>query len=139
MAFSLLKLGLDDIQAKIHLFVDFGADIHAKGEHGNVLEYVWKAMHCESSFDCLEVRAYGIPIDILINMGVTNAVCDPNGMVPSKKRMLAMSKKEHPSPRDMSLYYYGTIARSDEWTFRRGCSVRVSSLDTSQIKTPSDE
>lgn len=100
----------------IRLFIEFGANVHTRGIQGNVLEFAWKQAHSETINRHFGHLACGQLIKLFIHMDVANAVCDPNGEVPSKERMLALSGKRRASPEDMSLYYYGTIARSSEWS-----------------------
>lgn len=124
----------------IRLFIEFGASVHTRGTQGNVLEFAWKEVHSEMrTTGRIGSAGCGALIKLFIDMDVANTVCDPNGEVPSKERMLALSRKENPSPEDMSLYYYGTIARSSEWSIRNGYPVRVRTRNGNQSGGSSDE
>jgi hypothetical protein len=91
-----------------------GADLETTGPHGNVLESSWKQAH----LDFQGLHAFFIKI--LVELEVPNSICDPNGQIPSRERMLAVSEKDELDAQDMSLYYYGTPTRSEEW--RKGRS-----------------
>jgi hypothetical protein len=90
-------------------FVPRGADLKTTGPHGNVLEYTWKQAHIDFQ------RRHGFFIKLLVGLKVQNSVRDPNGQIPSRERMLAVSEKQKLDAQDMSLYYYGTPTRSEEW------------------------
>jgi hypothetical protein len=86
-----------------------GADLKITGPHGNVLEYTWKQAHIEFQ------RRHAFLIKLLVDLEVPNSIYDPNGQIPSRERMLAVSEKDKLDVHDMSLYYYGTPTRSEEW------------------------
>jgi hypothetical protein len=86
-----------------------GADLKATGPHGNVLEYTWKQAHIDYR------PRHPHLIKLLVDLEVPNSICDPNGQVPSRESMLAVSEENRPDALDMSLYYYGIPTRSEEW------------------------
>lgn len=130
----------DAAELSVRSFIEFGANVHTRVTQGNVLEFAWKQAHTETITGQFGSPACGALIKLFIDMDVANAVCDPNGEVPSKERTLALSGKDVPSPEDMSLYYYGTIARSSEWSIDEyGYTVRVRTGNGDQSEGSSDE
>lgn len=98
------------------MFISHGADINATGPEGNVLEYIWE------SFGGLEIvsGAFKKLVESLVKMGATNSVCDPNGLIPSKARMLAVATSNNPSLEDMFYYFHGTCSDTKADNYRRG-------------------
>jgi hypothetical protein len=90
-------------------FVARDADLKTTGPYGNVLEYTWKQAHIDFQ------RRHGFFIKLLVGLEVQNSVRDPNGQIPSREGMLAVSEKDKLDAQDMSLYYHGTPTRSEEW------------------------
>ena len=69
------------------LLVSKGADINAVGPFGTPLAFVWRLANTSSKDEDLFLTPYILAIDWLLELGATNNTCDPNGSIPSSKRM----------------------------------------------------
>lgn len=103
------KYRTNKVKALFDKCIARGADLKATGPHGNALEYTWKQGHVGF---CLY---HPFLIKRIVELEVPNSICDPNGQIPSRERMLAVSEKEKIDAQDRSLYYHGTTTRSVEW------------------------
>lgn len=117
-----------------------GANSNATGPYGNVLEYTWRKAHGRARPHSPFWRSCGPLIRVLIDLGIPNSVCDPNGQIPSRERMLAVAARNLPNAEDMSIYYHGTPTRSDEWREGRyGCFKRRFPMEPRQGDDDDDE
>ena len=114
------NISREKVDILFDMFIYYGADINATGPKGNVLEYVWKQAHAQYDRDLeLNSRSFTILIESLIERGVTNSVYDPNGLIPSKARMLAVAEAGGPSEDDVNYYFRGTCSDTEAETYRR--------------------
>lgn len=106
---------VDSLHARFRMYVANGADLNAVGPHGNILEYSWREVH--TSFQpCYQFWvSCGRLIKFLVDLDLHVSICDPSGQIPSRERILAVAERDVPSAEDMSLYYYGTSTKSNEW------------------------
>lgn len=112
-----------DVESMFRMLITHGADINQAGPEGNVLEYVWKRAHTTSPIMGSQAvrkweHQFGPWISLLVKLGATNSVCDPNGLVPSKSHMLTVAMTNFPSLEDRKYYFHGTFAGNIDHT---GC------------------
>jgi len=134
------------IEAVFNILTAHGADINATGPEGNVLEYVWREAHVTThrltivthleDYRRTRVKSFSSLVRSLIKMGATNSVCDPNGLVPSKARMLAVANAHHPSVEDIDYYFHGTCSDPHTQAYRRELD-GLSLISSEQLDCPS--
>lgn len=104
----------EELEFVFGILIAHGADIQATGPEGNVLEYVWKGAHVEYYGDSgVLLGSFTSLVKSLIKMGATNSARDPNGMIPSKARMLAVAKAGTPCEEDVDYYFHGRCSDSE--------------------------
>lgn len=106
---------LQRLESFFRMLFSHGADINAPGPKGNMLEYIWKEVH-EETVDRARRAFFKSSIETLIQMGATNSTCDPNGLVPSRARMLAVAKMKGPSVADKRYYSHGACSSDKDET-----------------------
>jgi len=109
----------EELEVVFGMLVSHGADITTPGPEGNVLEYVWKEAHMESHRSLGFEMQFSSLVRSLIDMGATNSVCDPNGLIPSTARMLAVAEDRRPSKDDREYYFHGTCSDPQAEAYRR--------------------
>lgn len=71
----------------LDLLTSRGADVNARGPKGNALEYVWELANTSDRIRTKYAGRWEPVIHRLLNYGAVNNRKDPNGMVPSVRRM----------------------------------------------------
>lgn len=101
------------------MLIAHGAKINTPGPEGNVLEYAWKQAHTElpgrpESGPYKRREDFSEIIKTCIQMGATSSIRDPNGLVPSRARMLAVAKTNGPSVKDKRYYFHGACSEAKD-------------------------
>jgi len=115
------RLPRKKLELMFGMLMAHGADINATGPEGNVLEYVWKEAHVED-YDRrfgTRMRSFAALVMALIRMGARNSAHDPNGLIPSKARMLAVAESDEPSEEDIGYYFDGRCSYPEAEAYRR--------------------
>lgn len=105
---------LKTLKSSFRMLLSHGADINAPGSRRNVLEYIWKKSH-EEPYGKYRNLSSSL-IKTFIQMCATNSVCDPNGLVPNRARMLAVAKTKGPSVEDKRYYFHGACSDTKDET-----------------------
>ena len=137
--FTEKPLGKEQLEVLFGVFISHGADINTTGPEGNVLEYVWKEAHVKyHRHPLFQPNSFTNSTELLIKMGATNSVCDPNGLIPSKTRMLAVAEVGQPSEHDVKYYFHGTCSDTQAETYRRQLD-GLSLISSGRLSCPSPE
>ena len=91
-----------------------GGDINATGPEGTVLDFVWNEAHLKSGvYLSYRMPSFPLLIRALIKLGASNSMRDPNGLIPSKARMLAVAEAKKPTIGHVEYYFHGTCSDSE--------------------------
>ena len=94
------------------LLIKKGADVNAHGPFGKPLEFVWWLAH-RRCWDWTNMKNIPQAIEWLIDCGAINEQQDPNGLVPSKERMLAFGRGSKEDFEELCRYYRGERSQNE--------------------------
>ena len=96
------------LEPMLRMLLNYGADINTSGPQGNALEFLWRKANTEHEIKLKWVFRYQEVIELLIDLGATNSVRDPNGLIPTKDFMLGFGHNWLDYLADLYFYIHGT-------------------------------